>query len=60
MGVCVTRWTLSVMVGHGLRRKIAVVHSFGTVLAWSPAVLVDTLGLAFATTDAGTSGPEGR
>lgn len=58
MGVCVTRWALSVVVGHCLRRQIAVVHSFGAVLAGCAPILVDTLRLAFATAHTSTSGPK--
>lgn len=50
----------SVGVSHTLRGKIAFVHPLGAVLAWCSAVLVDTLGLALATPNTGSSSAEGR
>lgn len=34
-------------------------HSLRTVFAWRPTILVDALGLAFSTTNACTTSPEG-
>lgn len=58
MGVGVACRALAVVVGHALRRKIAVVHSLGAIFARSSAVLVNTFGLAFAASYTGTSSPE--
>lgn len=59
MGVGVSRRTLAVVVGHALRGQIAVVHALGAVLARRATILVDALGLAFATAHTGAASPEG-
>lgn len=59
MGIGVARRALAVVVGHALRREVAVVHALGAVLARSPAVLVDALGLALAAADTSAAGPKG-
>lgn len=59
MGGSVASWALAVVMRNALRRQIAFVHALCAVFARRAAIFIDTLGLAFAASHAGTSGPEG-